>query len=198
MLASPIFYIQSMESSSPTLFGDRGACDVFGCLCNTITFHLQQKAPWSYCWLWTRAMYSKQNWTEPKWSTHRLDEGGSKGVINVSNSLCHTFSAKHVEPVSPHFVTIRKRTIMQNQIQAEKQERLVQGRHLCKCSHLCPCSESCRHLGAPEPRRCLWRHHWEQQPWKDLESKHMIGGWIEEADVMGWKVEGEERGWRRM
>lgn len=36
--------------------------------------------------------------------------------------------------------------------------------------HLCPCSGSCLHHGAPEPRRCRWMHHWEQQPGTHLEN----------------------------
>lgn len=35
-------------------------------------------------------------------------------------------------------------------------------------SYLCPCSVFYHCHGAPEPHRCLWRHRWELQPWRDL------------------------------
>lgn len=35
-------------------------------------------------------------------------------------------------------------------------------------SYPCPCSVFCHCHGAPEPRRCPWKHRWELQLWKDL------------------------------
>lgn len=41
-------------------------------------------------------------------------------------------------------------------------------RRLIEMLYLCPCSVFCHCHGAPEPHRCLWKHRWELQPWRDL------------------------------
>lgn len=112
-----------------------------------------------------------------KFCTHRLQEGWSKGVINVTNSFGYTLRqqerGKHLDPWKTNVVIadiyVAQPHIKKAETKAETRKRSV---------HLCPYSESCLHHGAPEPHRCRWMHRWGQQPWTDLglERRGWVGG----------------------